>query len=856
MQQEDEQDYRTDNQLSPQYQFLRGALDALTHPFCVINTENYVVEMANNAAFEGKISGETTCFMLLHGKQQPCTGDEHPCPLQDILQTKKPVIMEHQHLNKEGELRHVEVHGHPILDSNGNITRMIEYTLDITERKQIENALRESENNWRSLTENSPDHILMLDSGLKIQFANYPSPGLTIDELIGTPLYTLVDEERQEEVKKILETVITSGAPDQYETIYHLPGGDDIFYESYVTARRQPGSDKIVGLTVSARDITQRKVAQQKLQNLARVLGERVKELNCLYGISRLVATTGISIEEVFQGTVDLIPPSWQYPEITCARIVLEEQEFSTSNYCSSPWKQRAEIPVQGNQLGSVEVVYLQEMPECDEGPFLKEERHLIDAIAERLGSTIEHFQIEERAHHSEMQLAAIEERERIGRDLHDDLAQVIGSISTLSEAAQARLTGGDTQAVQSILNQLGQIAQDAHADVRRYILGIRASTRTAGSHKKEAYPASSFFTILESYLGTLRVRYGLETQLSLPDDLVDDPFALQVGTQLLRIIQEALTNVSKHAGVNKARILFTQHEDEVQVIISDEGCGFETAPHTSETGEMGRSHLGLRIMRERAESVNGRLEIRSTPDTGTNIIIHMPRALSQKEIEYGAGVRVLLVDDHPLYLEGLHSLLASRGFQVVGSAYDGFEAHSLACDLRPDLILMDVNMPHCNGIEAAKIIKRELPETKIVMLTIDAQGETLLDALKNGASGYLLKSLEGAQFFTLLSQVLDGETVLSPELASLVLSEFSRKETKSPEKNSREAVLTGRQNEVLELTARGLSNKEIAASLNISEATVKYHVSQILERLHLKSRYQIGGYSRERGNTNKSSVG
>ena len=180
-----------------------------------------------------------------------------------------------------------------------------------------------------------------------------------------------------------------------------------------------------------------------------------------------------------------------------------------------------------------------------------------------------------------------------------------------------------------------------------------------------------------------------------------------------MRIIQEALTNVSKHAGVTKARLLFTQHEDEVQVIISDEGCGFETARFISELGEMDTAHFGLRIMRERAESVDGRLEIRSTPDTGTSIIVHMPRAISQKDIENDAAVRVLLVDDHPLYVEGLRSLLAARGFQVVGIAYDGFQAQALAQELHPDLILMDVNMPHCNDIQAAKIIKRELPDTK-----------------------------------------------------------------------------------------------------------------------------------------------
>jgi len=162
----------------------------------------------------------------------------------------------------------------------------------------------------------------------------------------------------------------------------------------------------------------------------------------------------------------------------------------------------------------------------------------------------------------------------------------------------------------------------------------------------------------------------------------------------------------------------------------------------------------------------------------------------------------------------------------------------------------MDVHMPLCDGLEATKHIKEELPDSKIVMLTVAAEGDILFEALKYGASGYLLKSLEGRQFFTLLDNVLDGETTISPEMATMVLAEFSRKGTKPPSKNDELVTLTRRQNEVLELTAQGLSNKEIANTLHITEATVKYHVSQILERLHLKSRYQLAQYARERGNT------
>jgi len=319
------------------------------------------------------------------------------------------------------------------------------------------------------------------------------------------------------------------------------------------------------------------------------------------------------------------------------------------------------------------------------------------------------------------------------------------------------------------------------------------------------------------------------------------------VGLQLLRIIQEALTNTRKHAGVNKSRLLFTQHVDEAQVIIEDEGCGFDPSLLNGDH-ELGKAdpdgHFGLTIMRERAESVGGSLEIRSEPGEWTKVIVRLPLMLESAQTEpLTRGIRVLLVDDHPLYLEGLRNLLASRGFQVVAQAHDGMEAIERARALHPDLILMDVQMPRMNGVEATRRIKVEQPEIKIVMLTMAAESEILFDALKGGASGYLLKSLDGEKFFSLLSDVMRGEVILSPTLANQVLAQFTQQ---SPQLPDQQDTLTHRQQEVLTMVAQGKSNKEIATVLTISRGTVKYHVSQILERLHLRSRHQMAQYALE----------
>lgn len=141
---------------------------------------------------------------------------------------------------------------------------------------------------------------------------------------------------------------------------------------------------------------------EKLLQKLAHNLGERVKELSCLYGISELVEKEGISLEEIMKGVIALIPPSWQYPEITCSRILLEGQEFKTNNFRETAWKQASDIIFQGGRIGTLEVCYLKEKPKSDEGPFLKEERSLLNVITERLGKIIERFEAKKALQESE----------------------------------------------------------------------------------------------------------------------------------------------------------------------------------------------------------------------------------------------------------------------------------------------------------------------------------------------------------------------------------------------------------------------------------------------------------------------
>ena len=171
--------------------------------------------------------------------------------------------------------------------------------------------------------------------------------------------------------------------------------------------------------------------------------------------------------------------------------------------------------------------------------------------------------------------------------------------------------------------------------------------------------------------------------------------------------------------------------------------------------------------------------------------------------------MRILLADDHPLFLDGLGSLLASHGIEVVGSASDGFEAVEKARTLRPDIILMDIGMPRLDGLAALRLIHAELPEIRIIMLTLSAEDENLFEAIKSGAWGYLLKTQKTTEFFEMLGDVARGEVVLSPGLATRILREFGTNALLAPAAGKQPpASLSPRQREVLAVVAEGLTYK------------------------------------------------
>jgi two-component system NarL family response regulator len=206
--------------------------------------------------------------------------------------------------------------------------------------------------------------------------------------------------------------------------------------------------------------------------------------------------------------------------------------------------------------------------------------------------------------------------------------------------------------------------------------------------------------------------------------------------------------------------------------------------------------------------------------------------------------IRVMICDDHALFRRGLVMVLeAEEGIEVVGESDDGEAAVVAAEELVPDVVLMDVRMPKVSGIEATRAIAASVPSTKILMLTVSDEEEDLYEAVKAGANGYLLKEISIEEVAGAIRAVITGQSLISPSMASKLLAEFNTL-AKAAEEKVAAPKLTDRELQVLKLVAQGMSNREVAEQLFISENTVKNHVRNILEKLHLHSRMEAVVYA------------
>jgi len=383
------------------------------------------------------------------------------------------------------------------------------------------------------------------------------------------------------------------------------------------------------------------------LRQLSHVLRERIKELDCLYGISHIVENAGGSLEQILQQTAELLQGSWEYPEITCARVVLHGQEYTTDNYAASPWVQRAPLHAYGEHVGDVEVSYLEERPKQDEGPFQTEERRLLDAIAERLGHIVERLSAEsllrEKEHELRERLTHLSRVSTMGEMASSIAHEVNQPLTAIGTYGQACSRLGKSGAINSseLLAVLGRIADEAlraGGIIHRLRDLVRRHESERARHDLNMLIRDvQHLAMLDARLHDTQLRLVLSR--SLPPVLVDAIQVQQVILNLVRNSIDALEGIDVEPREIVVRTVMRRKE-EIEVSVCDNGCGLPEAAEdelfdpffTTKQAGVG---VGLSISRSIVAAHGGRMWFSRNADRGTTFFFTIP-ALS--EVSHGAA--------------------------------------------------------------------------------------------------------------------------------------------------------------------------------------------------------------------------
>lgn len=360
----------------------------------------------------------------------------------------------------------------------------------------------------------------------------------------------------------------------------------------------------------------------------AHLLDERLKELHCLYTISKVFDKKGQSLDAVIRRTVQLIPTAWQYPSVAGARVILEGKDFHTRKFLRTEWIQECPIIVQGASVGTVAVSYREKRPHHDEGPFLKEERNLLNVIAQRLGDIIERkwseqklmrYQEELRSLATELALSEARERRRIAKALHDRIGQVLALINIKIGALLGKAPSKD--------------AAKALRDIRALVSECVAQTRslTFDLSPPILYELG-FEAALEWLAERIQQRYGVDVAVRCSEP--GAALSTEWRETLFTAVQELLVNVAKHSKSPAARVALRRRNGKILVSVEDRGIGMDPAGRMSV--KPASDGFGLFSIRERLGSMGGRVEIESKRGRGTRVTLYAPVDPAGKTAERG----------------------------------------------------------------------------------------------------------------------------------------------------------------------------------------------------------------------------
>ncbi|NOZ93673.1 MAG: PAS domain-containing protein [Acidobacteria bacterium] len=736
---------RTAVALEHQKGFLDTVLDALTHPFYVINTSDYSIEIANSAARERGIANGACCYEVTHSRTTPCDGDDHPCPLALLRTGREPMVIEHVHTSPQGELRYLEIHAYPILDETGVLAQMIEYTLDITERKKAEEELRRSQARLerlysmaRLMADNLPDMIWAKDLEGRYLFANRAlASELLMAEDTEEPLgktdaffadrararhpdepdwYTLGEVCGSSDAR-VLET----RAPMQFDETGRVNGRF-----VWLDVRKAPLFDRngaLIGTVGSARDVTKERSRDEERRRLQAAVEQAEMGVLILDAEGRVVYAnpaygeiTGYSPEEVIGRGMDFIRSQYEKAG--------DFEEMQALLSMGKAWRGRVykrrkdgTVYVQGELVAPVRDA---------EGAIINIMSYLRDVSSE--------VDLEARY----LQAQKLESVGRLAGGIAHDFNNLLGAVRAYAELLQMELDqcGAVHEYVEEIL-----AATEHGARLTRQLLAFARRQPAAPRALDLNKVVSDFEGMLGQLIGE-DVQLTTELEAGLPPVVADPAQIEQVLANLVVNARDAMpqggrvritTRAVEDAGADTAAEQGPGHW--VALSVSDTGVGmtdevlehiFEPFFTTKETGK--GTGLGLSTCFGIVSEAGGRITVESRPGAGTTMTVYLPQAGDEPTpgIEEpvipemcGGTETILFVEDELKLRQAVAKELRALGYTII-EAGDGLDAlelwHANAGTI--DLLLTDEVMPHMAGSELARQLRELEPGLKVILVS------------------------------------------------------------------------------------------------------------------------------------------
>lgn len=406
--------------------------------------------------------------------------------------------------------------------------------------------------------------------------------------------------------------------------------------------------------------------------------------------------------------------------------------------------------------------------------------------------------------------MTLLEERDRLSKDLHDTVGHSYTSIIMGLETLRSEVS---TSEGEHKIDALLKLTRNGLDDVRRYLHHVGAS-------EDSLTLMQSLQKLVDDFQTFSKVKIRLRT--------FGEPYTVSKQAQmtLYRCLQESITNAVRHGQASEIVISLHYEEKLIRLDVQDNGLGTEDL----------KAGFGVNAMKERASNLQGQVYFYSKPGEGTLVTCSLPRLEEIQE----ETIRLLLVDDQPYIRDSLRIILEQEpDFVINGLAENGEQAISFCEQEQPHVVLMDLNMPGMDGAEATKLIKQKWPGVRVLILTTFQEADMAVEALQNGADGYLLKSTEPQELFEGIRLVHRGVKMITPDITNVLIDHYEMHPASEapPTEKSNEYGLTPRELEILECLSKGMRYKSIAAKLYLSDGTVRNYASTIYAKLGVRNR-------------------